>query len=98
MSAKLVSKEYQFAGVAPVSMETVLGVREWIGTLSIRASDSNVGSVFLGDENLTAIAERGVYLNPGDAWGFDLVHKFVYSTNVWLQGSAGDTVHIVWIQ
>jgi hypothetical protein len=98
MSAKLSSFEYTFVGAAPVSLDQVLGVRDWIGTLSLRTADSNLGDVFIGDSNMTAVLGRGVYLNPGDAWGFDLTQKFVYSTNIFLLGQAGDKVHIVWIQ
>jgi hypothetical protein len=85
-----------------VALTTILGLAnlDFVSTLVMRTPTANDPLVvYWGNSNMTAVANRGGFLEAGDAIGIDVVSKHFGTNEVFLAASGGTAViHITWIQ
>jgi hypothetical protein len=92
MSARFRTRTHTFADTDDVALSVILGstLDEYVGCVSFRAWKNNVGEVFWRDDE----GQDGGYLVPREASGWELGGAYVKASDLFLRGSAGDTVYI----
>lgn len=91
MAARFKTKAYTF-GAAGASLATIIGSSndKYVGSVTLRAAQSNVGNVTWADPD----GSVGGYLDGGEAASFDLTGKFVDTADIRLSGTENDVIYI----
>lgn len=93
MAARFKTKLYTFLNATPVTLWAALGspVNDKYGqSVTLRAGSTNVGNVYWQN----ASAERGGYLDAGEAATMDLAGMWVSAEDIYLSGTQDDTLYI----
>lgn len=95
MGCQFTGKEYVLTGSA-VPLTTALGLSAKIHFShgAIRARDNNAADVVIGKSDVTATTNRLAFLNAGEAFEFALEGQWISTDEIYVNGTAGDTIHI----
>lgn len=98
MAAKIKPKDYTFSSTVAVSMSTILGAKDFLSNVLVRADSSNTGNINIGDATVASTENIGGFLKKDEAISVDLANKFVDSDSMYLQAAANDRIHVLWVQ
>lgn len=93
LAVKLVPKKWTIPAAGSATLASILGYTRattWIRAVTMRAARLNSANVEWGD----GTAERGGFLEPGEAANIDWGEDQTFAEDFTLHGAAGDIVYL----